>query len=216
MTAYLDIRPEASTLHLDLEQSDNIYIRQRSKQTDDAWNTLESGVAAWTTSKALEAAGKDPSRSVKLPPSMGLGEDAYPIIVDIKHRIHCLNRLRKDLSFDYYYSKDFPDGNASEFHYLHTNHCILVLLKSMICDANTDFAAYSWFDGYDNPMADFDIGRRCGDFDGIHRWARERQLDQTVVFDLPKPASAYTRPMSPGVREKLSQYDSHGRGGDIN
>lgn len=217
MTGQLNLRPEARTLKLDLEQnSHNIYIRQPSKETDDAWNVLERGVASWATSRDLTAAGMDPIQSVKLPASMGLGEDAYPIVVDVKHRIHCLNRIRKDLHFDHYYGADFPDGNGTEFHRFHTDHCILVLLESMMCDANTDFDAFSWFEGFDHSMADFNINRKCGDFKGIDHWANQRQLDQLELFYLPKPADVYERPMSEHVRETLGQYDSHGRDGDIN
>ncbi|KAF2169471.1 hypothetical protein M409DRAFT_31402, partial [Zasmidium cellare ATCC 36951] len=147
-----------------------------SKETDDAWNRLERGVASWATSQDLVAAGIDPSKSVKLPFSMGHGDDAYPIVVDAKHQIHCLNRLRKEVYFEHYYGSDFADTNTTRFHTLHTDHCILVLLKSLICNANTDFDALSWFMYFPHSMADFNINRKCGDFEGIDRWANERQL----------------------------------------
>ena len=199
----------------DLEQDDNIYIRQPSRETDDAWNSLEYGVASWATSKDLRAAGKDPSLSIQLPTSMGLGEDAYPIVVDIKHRIHCLNRIRKDLYFDYYYHDAFPGGNVTELHRLHTNHCLLLLLKSLICAANTDFAAFSWYEEYHQPLADFNIERKCGDFDGIDRWARARRIDQRSIYEIPKAANMPTRPMSAELREKLGQIDGETNIADI-
>ena len=217
MTEHLNLGPYIQTLKLDLEQNlNNIYIHPPSKVTDDAWNLLERGVASWATSHDLAAAGIEPSQSVKLPQSMGYGDDAYPIVVDVKHQIHCLNRLRKDIHFEHYYGADFEDANVTAFHQLHTNHCILVLLESLMCDATTDFDAFSWFKHFPHSMADFNINRKCGDFEAIDRWANERRLDQKELFNLPKPTDAYERPMSDRVRQTLAQYDSHGTGGDIN
>jgi hypothetical protein len=85
-----------------------------------------------------------------------------------------------------------------------------------MCDANTDFDSFGWYTDFEHSLADFNINRKCGDFQGIDRWASERKLDQLELFHLPKPPGVYERPMSDAVRNMLGGYDSHGIDGDVN
>ena len=151
------------------------------------------------------AAGKNLSVSVKVPSEEGLGDDAYPVLVDVKHKIHCLNRIRKDLYFDYYWRDTYPDGHTTDLHKEHTNHCVKILLQSLVCEANTDFISYAWYDGYDHPHPDFNIERKCGDFDGVHDWVKAHEMGQDQIFDLKKPDGQTTTKMTDAALRALRQ-----------
>lgn len=53
-------------------------------------------------------ASENLSLSVKFPVEAGYGDHAYRILVDIKHKIHGLNRIRMDLNFNYYWKDAYP------------------------------------------------------------------------------------------------------------
>ena len=142
---------------------------------------------------------------MRLPPTQGFGDDAYPVLLDVGHKIHCLDRIRQDIHFDYYWRSEFPDGNASDLHRAHTTHCIRILLQSILCDASTDFIRYAWFEGYPHPHPDFDINRKCGDIDGIWEWSKQRVVESDNIFYLNKPLDQKTLPMTEDVRRILLQ-----------
>ncbi|KAK0106674.1 hypothetical protein ONS96_004294 [Cadophora gregata f. sp. sojae] len=203
----LDLSSDIKTLRGDVENNGDIYRQPPSPSTDDAWNRLNQDNLAWATSKDLKAAGKDIDVAVKFPPSLGFGDDAYPVLVDVKHKIHCLNRIRKDVYFDYYWKDKFPDGNATDLHKSHTDHCIYILLQSLMCDANTDFVPYAWYDIYDHPHPDFMVNRKCGDFDGVTKWTEDHKTVMADIFDIKKPEGQETLSMSTDLLRILSQTD---------
>jgi hypothetical protein len=84
--------------------------------------------------------GKDPAIAVKFPESFGLGPDAYVGRLDVLHQIHCLDALRREANFDYYYGFAYPDGLASttQLHKLHLSHCTYLLLENIMCNANLE------------------------------------------------------------------------------
>jgi len=190
----------------ELGQSHDIWSMPPSLEVDQAWSALNAENVAWATSKDLLAAGRNLSTSVKFPLEAGYGDDAYPILVDIKHKIHCLDRIRMDLSFEHYWGDVYPDGKASDLHTAHTNHCVSILLQSLFCDATTDFINYAWYDNYDHPHPDFNLQRKCGDFDGIQEWTTSRSInDSDKIFSIPKPGNQPTLTMSPAAIHALSQ-----------
>ena len=158
----------------ELGQPHDIWSMPPSPEVDRAWSGLNRQNIAWATSQDLLTAGKNLSVSVKFPVEAGHRDDAYPILVDIKHKTHCLNRIRMDLKIDPYWKDAYPDGKTSDLHREHTNHCVSILLKSLLCDAITDFINYAWYDDYDHPHPNFNFERKCGDFHGFQEWTTSR------------------------------------------
>ncbi|KAK4889050.1 hypothetical protein LTR27_012088 [Elasticomyces elasticus] len=202
------------TLQGDLEQENDIWTHPPSPEVDAAWLGLTKYGNAWATADDLLRAGKNLSITVKFGEEAGLGDDAYPIVSDVKHLVHCLNRIRKDLWFDYYWSSTFPNGVPSELHKRHTAHCFSILVQSLVCNANTDIITYAWYDGYALPLHDFNINRKCGDFDGISDWMGDHVVEPDDVFDYThKTHDQVTLPMSPSLRAVVEGYDG---GADAN
>jgi hypothetical protein len=188
--------------------SNDIYIRPPSSEVDQAWRDLTANNWAWVSSKDLVAVGKDPKTVVKFPMEYGLGDDAYPVVVDTVHKLHCLNRIRQEIYFEYYFSDTFPDGNASDLHQSHMLHCLNMLRHSLMCDANTDFMTFFWYEEYELPFVDFNINRKCGDFDGVSQWANDHGVAQKTIYTIPKLPEEKAIPISKKLLRMLGQKDS--------
>ena len=203
MTDSLHALGALQTIHGDLEPGREIWSQPPSPAVDKAWLEVTAYGNAWMTSADLLRAGRNLSISVQWPPHAGFGNDAYPVISDVKHRIHCLDRIRKDLYFDYYWKETYPGGNVTRLHQSHTEHCVSILLQGLVCDANTDFLSYGWYEGYDHPFINFDYDRKCGDFTGISNWLQAHEVESADIFDIPKPIGQATLPMSSQLLETL-------------
>jgi hypothetical protein len=172
-------------------EDDNVFRQPPSPGVDAAWGNLSSHNFVSVTAHDLERIGKDPAKCLKIPAEDGYGSDAYVAAVDFGHKIHCLNRLRKEMHFDYYYREYFPDGKPSALHQYHTNHCLYILLQSLMCDASTDISPFVWYDNLDVAFQDFVIHRKCGNFDGVFEWAEKHQFTG-VPQDIKKPEGQAT------------------------
>ena len=126
----IDLSPGVKQMNGTLLDMDHtIYRQPPSPEVDAAWERLGSLHAHAITSKDIIRLGKDPSKVAKYPLSMGLGDDAYAAEFDTFHKIHCLNGLRRDIYFDYYFLERYPDRKPSELHQIHTSHCLNYLLQ---------------------------------------------------------------------------------------
>ena len=186
---------------------DDVLRRSPSDEVDQAWNKIVYHEVSWVSSADLIKLGKDPSVSVKIPEEYGIGDDAYAIETDMLHKIHCLNRIRKDVYFDYYWGHVYPDRNTTELHQWHTNHCIYILLQALMCDASTDIIPLVWRQVNDRPAQDFNINRKCGDFAGAKRWIDSRSIPYDEVYDFKIPAGQKKAPMNLEFDRILRQPD---------
>ncbi|KAF2182338.1 hypothetical protein K469DRAFT_636651 [Zopfia rhizophila CBS 207.26] len=186
----------------------SIYRQPPSPELDDAWYRLSNSQTIWISSSDIKKMGKDPSKVAHFPEDFGLGPDAYAAEFDIYHKIHCLNTLRKEIHFDYYYRNQFPDGKPSEIHTTHVTHCLYILLQSLICDASTDIFTKEWMEGQIQPFPDFSINRKCGDFDAIGKWQEGRLVDNAKYSAWRMPEGHTPVPASDEFK-KLLQYPGY-------
>ena len=172
-----------------IQQKGNLFGQTPTPATDAAWDNLTTYGFVWVREHDLTELGKDPTISLKVPESYGLG-DAYVAQTDFSHKIHCLDKLRREILFDHYFGPLFPDGKPSPLHQSHTEHCLEVLLQSLICEASTDIIPFTWYDNSENAFRDLS-SRKCGNFDGVFQWAQEHVLP---VFpnDIAKPKGQAT------------------------
>ena len=115
----------------DEDLTHSIYWQPPSPETDAAWSRLSNSRTIWISSSDIKKLGKDPANVAHFPEYFNLGSDAYAAELDIYHKVHCLNTLRKAIHFDYYYGDRFPDGKPSELHTTHVTHCLYILLQSL-------------------------------------------------------------------------------------
>ena len=186
---------------------DEILRHSPSPEVDAAWEKMVDHEVSWVSAADLISMGKDPSVTVKIPPRYGAGDDAYAVETDSLHKIHCLNRIRKDVYFDYYWGKIYPDKNTTELHRWHTNHCIYILLQSLMCDANTDLIPLVWREIQEHPAQDFNLNRKCGDFNGVKKWTQDRSISYDIVHNLRMPRGQKMAPMNLEFDRILKQPD---------
>lgn len=144
--------------------------------------------------EAVVLSGKTPGLAVKAPAGWGRGAQAYVAQVDVFHQIHCLNVLRKEIDFDYYYGADArlnatAPGARPADHAEHTRHCLHMLLQNLVCHADVGIVVHNWVRRAvpdqprrppAEPLADFNVIKKCRDFNALLVWAEEN-----AVQDLP-------------------------------
>ncbi|ODA76938.1 hypothetical protein RJ55_07454 [Drechmeria coniospora] len=187
----VNLEPHAVRFNGRLHDNTSIYRLDPSPEVDKAWDDISAeGFEVITVDEAaVLQSGKSPRLSVKAPESWGLGDGAYLAQVDVFHQIHCLNELRKEIHFDYYYGGDGRLNGTSRpaDHLHHKKHCIHMLLQNLMCHADVDIITHNWVHyehinqpnrPYAEPFADFNLVKQCRNFDALLEWTRKNALDK--------------------------------------
>ncbi|KAK3900026.1 hypothetical protein C8A05DRAFT_17618 [Staphylotrichum tortipilum] len=203
-----------------LDTDHSIFRQPPSPQVDAAWDRIGSLLPHVISRADVVRLGKDPSKAARFPEDWDFGPEAYMAELDVMHTIHCLNAIRRDVHWRHYFGDRYPDGVFPELHRVHTDHCLYIVLQDLMCHATADMITTPWVDGQLNPFPDFNINRKCRDFEGIVRWH-----EQTAVTDmerykaLRKPEDVIPYRMSDEFHEKFGTDDglfapfhSHGGG----
>ncbi|KAL9611120.1 MAG: hypothetical protein Q9167_004224 [Letrouitia subvulpina] len=170
-----------------INQPHTIYRDDPSPLVDAAWDRI-SLVDTIAVSRAdVLRLGKDPTIAAKYPADYGLGPDAYVAEIDVFHQIHCLNALRKEIFFDYYYSEVFPSGKPDDLHRAHTSHCLYTLLQNVMCHADLSTITHNWVQGQIHPFPDFGINKKCRDFEAVLEYQTENHVDFETYKWLRRP-----------------------------
>lgn len=137
-----------------------------SPEVDAAWDRVTQTYLYPMTKQDVLKMGNDPEYAVLMPEAMGFGEGHYAGFMDVEHKIHCLDVLRKDIYSDYYGKNDSPLWTN------HVDHCIYILLEGLMCHPNLQVIPYVWMEGHPAPVPDFIQNERCWDFDTLVAWRR--------------------------------------------
>ncbi|KAG0649702.1 hypothetical protein D0Z07_3765 [Hyphodiscus hymeniophilus] len=110
-------------------------------------------------SAEVRANGYDPEEVAAWPEVYGSGPDSYVGRLDVFHKIHCIDVLRREARYDHYFGEKWPRdaGGPPRSHSIHVAHCIHVLLQDAMCDANTDPFVHYWVDVGEEPFPDFSV-----------------------------------------------------------
>lgn len=125
--------------------------------TDPSWSRLPFGdpvgEAMWEsfervppfpiTREQVVALGKDPETVARLEDDYwGMGDDMYIASLDIQHKVHCLNELRKMAFADF--GDDAPKKKThGQLWWIHLRHCTDMLAQDMLCHADADLVTYN-------------------------------------------------------------------------
>jgi hypothetical protein len=163
------------------------------------WESFEEMPTFPITREEILALGKDPETSARFPDGeFGLGDEAYIASLDVLHKIHCLNELRKMTFADY--GEDTPTKKGhGRLWWVHLRHCVDMLTQDTICHADADLITYRWVDTQDKPFPDFSINRQCRSLDAVLEYRDEHMVDMEQYVSMEKPESGVTTvPMEPG------------------
>jgi hypothetical protein len=176
----------------------SIFRQEPSPDVDIAWRKLADTRPFAITREDVLAIGKDPKKSVRFSPEFGLGQETYAGRLDVVHQLHCLDIIRHEAYFDYYYGEKYPGGfnQTTPKHRAHLSHCIYILLQNILCNANTDIITHTWTDAVDHPWPDFNIPHKCHDYETIMDWQHSHGIDEEIFLAMKRPEDQEPRKMS--------------------
>ncbi|OJJ42008.1 hypothetical protein ASPZODRAFT_126244 [Penicilliopsis zonata CBS 506.65] len=188
----LDLRGSLYQINGRIHDKTSIFRQDPSPEVDRAWDHIsaEGKEIILVPGSAVSKSQKETNISVKAPTSWGGGENLYIAQIDVFHQIHCLNELRKEIWFDYYYgdNQDLSKTSNSSFrrsHLDHKSHCIHMLLQTLMCHADVDIITHNWVHyndinqpsrPYAEPFADFNMIKKCRNFDHLLSWVEEHAV----------------------------------------
>ncbi|KAH0499833.1 hypothetical protein TgHK011_006999 [Trichoderma gracile] len=150
----------------------SIHRQQPSLDVDAAWTYLTHGGRNFLiTADEVRKLGKDPERAAYIADAKANGDEKYFAWIQGSHDIHCLDNIRRFMFRDHYYGEELRDP-IIEAHFL---HCLQTLLLSLQCKYSTDVYLAAWVEDRDAPVIDFNITRRCVDYDDYLHWEPSSQ-----------------------------------------
>ena len=162
-----------------------IYRGEPSPEVNAAWDELIQVHTIAVDGAAISGIGKNRSRTARYPESFNMGNDAHIAQIDVIHQIHCLDMLRRAVHRDYYRKE--PTIHAYN---VHNEHCLHLLLQNIMCTASVDMITYNWVDGQRLPFPDFNINKKCRDYDAIMGWHKDHHVDVEMYRVLHAPPDA--------------------------
>ncbi|ROW14586.1 hypothetical protein VPNG_03163 [Cytospora leucostoma] len=186
---WVDLTPESTTIdgRLHVPSNASIYRDEPSPQTDMAWDDLAAaaGEVILVDSSTLKRAGYNPDHYFKAteewkelsPQAASSREALYPVQIDVFHQIHCLDQVRKQMHYQYYYADQYGAQGPGEMHWMHVRHCLHMVLQSLMCSADVDIVPHRWVEKDDKPFAQFSITKQCRNFDNLRQWNRENAVE---------------------------------------
>jgi hypothetical protein len=157
-----------------LSSKESVYRQKPSMEVDKAWDRITDIGVLIVSSEEVVRMGKDPSLTVKAPESWGYGSDAHLAHLDGIHLIHCLDAMRRGLHFNFGYYN--PSGNVSKVYLSHMSHCIDSLRHHLMCQPSVELITYNWVERQEHPFPDFDISRKCWNFDSLMEWQEKNRV----------------------------------------
>ncbi|KAE8165405.1 hypothetical protein BDV40DRAFT_309171 [Aspergillus tamarii] len=162
-------------------------------EADAEWFRIGTGVMPIIiSSDEIYKLGKDPSAAVKIPEEHGYGNDAYIAQTEVFHLLHCLDMLRKEISYDHYYFPRFGNHPDAE-HVAHISHCIDILAQAIKCSSSVDVILFNWVEGWDQPFPDFNNQHVCRDFETLLEYVTENSVPRSVWKTMKEPPAGYVR-----------------------
>ncbi|OAA60805.1 hypothetical protein ISF_05844 [Cordyceps fumosorosea ARSEF 2679] len=186
--------------------SDGAVFRQDpSPRVDAAWGKFADMGVIGLTAAQVAALGKDPALTVKAPPDWGLGNETYLAQLDAVHLAHCLNSMRRSLHFNF--AHYHPRG-VHAVYATHLAHCQEALARWLACQPSMELLTFNWVEGHKGPFPDFEVTRKCWDYDRLLEWQDEHRV-QTIGTAawaaMSAPEGAKRRPSSILHEESLSR-----------
>ncbi|KAI5861117.1 hypothetical protein GGS23DRAFT_606346 [Durotheca rogersii] len=107
----------------------------------------------------------------------GNGDD-YVGVIGVYHHLHCLNNIRRLLSWDYYGPSMAGEKHIEGFSVEHSQHCIDTIRQALMCHANIGLYTSEWDEETHMPSRSLETNSvtTCVRWDSVNDWARQRAL----------------------------------------
>lgn len=165
----------------------SIFHLPPSPEVDASWDRI-ADTHGFVLSKAeILKMGKDPTKLYRYPESYGYGPEAYMGILDVSHHLHCLNHLRRaahGATTHKHAHSHSHSGQQVYFnpailfpHEVYLDHCAYVLMEFITCHADVGVVTFNKVQGTPGPFADFNVLRKCRDFQALLDWKERNQVN---------------------------------------
>ncbi|ETS75044.1 hypothetical protein PFICI_13528 [Pestalotiopsis fici W106-1] len=175
----IDLQPRIAMINGTLfpPKDPSIARQLPNSDADDKWAEYELLRVIPVPRKTIIRLGKNPETAVKLDNNMwGLGDDAYGVVFDVYHQLHCLNSLRK-IAYGSYYNESMGRADKLKLREIHINHCADILFQALTCSGNVNLMTLHWVETQERPWPDMSINRQCIDFDRLTDFRKQVSLD---------------------------------------
>lgn len=125
--------------------------------------------------------------------------------MDVFHHLHCLDKLRREISYAHYHEATEGPRPGSELHAAHIDHCVDLLAQALRCSASVDMVTFEWVEGHRLPQPDFSNRKVCRDFDALRDWTVKNGVDSERFFgaaDGPPFGAVIVPEVKPGKEEE--------------
>ncbi|OAA55479.1 hypothetical protein ISF_07990 [Cordyceps fumosorosea ARSEF 2679] len=164
-----------------IEHNAAVLRQPPSPEVDAYWERISDTGVMPVGAAQIRGLGKDPSTVVKVAPDWNLSlDDAYLMQLDYLHLLHCLSSMRKSLHYNYPHYH--PDGHPPAY-VAHLSHCQEALAHWLMCRPSVDLIKFDWVENHSRPFPDFDIARKCIDFEALLEWQEEHRLPDKWLLE---------------------------------
>ncbi|KAK3329255.1 hypothetical protein B0H66DRAFT_634462 [Apodospora peruviana] len=146
-----------------------------SEELDEAWNDLLLPTNIRVSGSELDSVNENRTTAVKV---NGGGGDDYLGVLGVYHNLHCLNMIRRKLSWDYYESRT-PSNRLELTEPPHLAHCIDLIRQALLCRPNTAIFVSDYVNDpvqYTSDDIRSSANVQCVNWDSLHGWAKKRAL----------------------------------------
>ncbi|KAH6633277.1 hypothetical protein C7974DRAFT_375382 [Boeremia exigua] len=164
----------------------NAFRQDAGPEVDAAWTSLGADFSAVRIPASEAAKSNIRADQVKIKEKYGGG---FPANVEGLHHLHCLNLLRKSLSWniDYYRAmKMGPFANDEHVLKAHVTHCLDIIRQQLMCNVDIGVLGQVWYQPPNSeiePFVDFNTVHTCRNFEAVRDWAEKRQLPTETADD---------------------------------
>ncbi|KAJ7203880.1 hypothetical protein GGX14DRAFT_369190, partial [Mycena pura] len=154
-------------------EPDDIYSGPPSPVVDQAWRELYEFGAIHVTPDIASKLANNTEKMYK--------ETEAIVGIDVFHQLHCLNKIRKALSLDYY-AREVTE--SKEVHAAHINHCLNSVRQSLQCGADISTVPFNVqqlkFSSHPILVPTFNVIHTCRNFRKLQEWTRYRWTGELI------------------------------------
>ncbi|KND86455.1 hypothetical protein TOPH_08925 [Tolypocladium ophioglossoides CBS 100239] len=156
-----------------ITSNESVFRQEPSSTVEAPWDRVADLGVITLTHEQVVRLGKNPSTVVKAPADWGVGDDAYLGQIDGIHLLHFLGSMSKSLYYNYPHYH--PRGHSAAYR-VHLSHCQEALAQWPMCQPSLELITFNWVEKHEAPFPDFDITRKCWDFEQLLAWQDEHRV----------------------------------------
>lgn len=191
----------------------SIYRSDPSEEINVAWDEISDVGWILITKDDVVKMGKDPKISSKAPDALlkamnKSGEELYFGQIDAFHQLHCLNEIRQHAYWDHYHKHKwgaYDDHTPHPLHWTHISHCINAIRENIMCHADMEVITSTWTAGQDWPFPDFNLRKKCSNFDQLQDWQAQNRIPKDLLDYLATPDDVELQTLAVEVYRALDE-----------